>query len=84
MPRKSLSIIIPYFYATACGQIKREMGIIRLPEKNLVTTQQAAIEVGWEWLEGLDYGEIPSVSRRDLNVELTPVEIKQYISVAVY
>jgi hypothetical protein len=60
------------------------MGINRLPEKNLVTTQQAAIEVRWEWLERLDYGEIPSVSRRDLNVELTPVEIKQYISVAVY
>lgn len=60
------------------------MGINRLPEKNLVTTQQPAIEVGWEWLERLDYGEITSVSRRDLNVELTHVEIKQFISVVVY
>src|SRR5919109_3892237 len=48
----------------------------RLPEKNLVTPQQAALEAV-KWLERLEQGEISSVIRRDLNVELTPVEIEQ-------
>jgi hypothetical protein len=47
----------------------------RLPEKNLVTPQQAAMEAV-KWLERLERGEISSVIRRDLNVELTPVEIE--------
>jgi superfamily II DNA or RNA helicase len=48
----------------------------RLPEKNLVTPQQAAMEAV-KWLERLERGEISTVIRRDLNVELTPVEIKK-------
>ena len=44
----------------------------RLPEKNLVTPQQAALEAV-KWLERLEQGEISSVVRRDLEVELTPV-----------
>ena len=50
----------------------------RLPEKNLVTPQQAAMEA-IKWLERLERGEISSVTRRDLNVVLTPVEIEQRI-----
>ena len=50
----------------------------RLPEKNLVTPQQAAMEAV-KWLERLEQGEISSVIRRDLNVELTPVEIEQRV-----
>jgi superfamily II DNA or RNA helicase len=50
----------------------------RLPEKNLVTPQQAAMEAV-KWLERLERGEISSVARRDLNVELTPVEIEQRV-----
>jgi len=50
----------------------------RLPEKNLVTPQQAAMEAV-KWLERLERGEISTVVRRDLNVELTPVEIKKRI-----
>jgi superfamily II DNA or RNA helicase len=50
----------------------------RLPEKNLVTPQQAAMEAV-KWLERLERGEISTVVRRDLNVELTPVEIKRRI-----
>jgi putative methyltransferase len=50
----------------------------RLPEKNLVTPQQAAMEAV-KWLERLERGEISSVTRRDLNVELTAVEIKQRV-----
>jgi superfamily II DNA or RNA helicase len=50
----------------------------RLPEKNLVTPQQAALEAV-KWLERLERGEISSVMRRDLNVELTPVQIEQRI-----
>jgi hypothetical protein len=42
----------------------------RLPEKNLVTPQQAAI---------LDHGEVSTIVRRDINVELTPIEIEQRI-----
>jgi hypothetical protein len=50
----------------------------RLPEKNLVTPQQAAMEaVGL--LERLERGEISTVIRLDLNVELTPVEIKKRV-----
>jgi superfamily II DNA or RNA helicase len=48
----------------------------RLPEKNLVTPQQAAMEAV-KWLERLERGEISTVARRDLNVVLTPVEIKK-------
>jgi superfamily II DNA or RNA helicase len=47
-----------------------------LPEKNLVTPQQAAMEAV-KWLERLERGEISTVVRRDLNVELAPVEIKK-------
>jgi len=50
----------------------------RLPEKNLVTPQQAAMEAV-KWLERLERGEMSTVVRRDLNVELTPVEIKKRI-----
>ena len=50
----------------------------RLPEKNLVTPQQAALEAV-KWLERLEQGEISSVVRRDLEVELTPVQIEQRI-----
>ena len=50
----------------------------RLPEKNLVTPQQAAMEAV-KWLERLEQGEISSVARRDLNVQLTPVEIEQRV-----
>jgi superfamily II DNA or RNA helicase len=50
----------------------------RLPEKNLVTPQQAALEAV-KWLERLERDEISSVVRRDLNVELTPVQIEQRI-----
>jgi len=49
-----------------------------LPEKNLVTPQQAAMEAV-RWLERLERGEISTVVRRDLNVELTPVEIKKRV-----
>jgi superfamily II DNA or RNA helicase len=50
----------------------------RLPEKNLVTPQQAAMEAV-KWLERLERGEISTVVRRELNVELTPVEIKKRV-----
>jgi hypothetical protein len=50
----------------------------RLPEKNLVTPQQAAMEAV-KWLERLESGEISSITRRDLNVELTPVQIEKRI-----
>jgi superfamily II DNA or RNA helicase len=50
----------------------------RLPEKNLVTPQQAAMEAV-RWLERLERGEISSVVRRDLHVELTPVEIRERV-----
>ncbi len=43
----------------------------RLPEKNLVTPQQAAMEAV-KWLERLERGEISTITRRDLEVELTP------------
>jgi hypothetical protein len=42
----------------------------RLSEKNLITLQQAAMEAV-KWLERLEREEISSVTRRDLNVELT-------------
>ena len=50
-----------------------------LPEKNLVTPQQAAMEAV-KWLERLERGEISTVVRRDLNVELAPVEIRKRIA----
>jgi hypothetical protein len=50
----------------------------RLPEKNLVTPQQAALEAV-KWLERLEQGEISSVTRRDLEVELTHIQIEQRI-----
>ena len=49
-----------------------------LPEKNLVTPQQANMEAV-NWLERLGRGEISTVVRRDLNVELTPVQIRKRI-----
>jgi hypothetical protein len=50
----------------------------KLPEKNLVTPQQAALEAV-KWLERLEQGEISSVTRRDLEVELTHIQIEQRI-----
>jgi hypothetical protein len=50
----------------------------RLPERNLVTPQQTAMEAV-KWLERLERGEVSSITKRDLNVELTPIEIKQRI-----
>ena len=50
-----------------------------LPEKNLITPQQAAMEAV-RWLERLERGEISTVVRRDLNVELAPVEIRKRIA----
>jgi superfamily II DNA or RNA helicase len=50
-----------------------------LPEKNLITPQQAAMEAV-RWLERLERGEISTVLRRDLNVELAPVEIRKRIA----
>lgn len=47
----------------------------RLPERNLVTPQQASMEAV-RWLERLERGEVSTIVRRDLNVELTPVQIK--------
>jgi Hypothetical methyltransferase len=49
-----------------------------LPQKNLVTPQQMQMEA-IRWLERLERGEISTVVRRDLNVELTPVEIRKRI-----
>lgn len=46
-----------------------------LPEANLVTPQQATREAV-TWLKRLERGEISCVTRRDLDVQLTPVEIK--------
>jgi putative methyltransferase len=50
----------------------------RLLEKNLVTPQQAALEAV-KWLERLERGEVSSVTRRDLEVQLIPVEIEQRV-----
>jgi superfamily II DNA or RNA helicase len=46
-----------------------------LPERNLVTPEQAHKEA-LRWLERLERGEVSTISRRDLEVELTPTEIK--------
>ena len=46
-----------------------------LPEANLVTPEQATREAV-TWLKRLERGEISCVTRRDLDVQLTPVEIK--------
>ncbi len=45
----------------------------RLPERNLVTPEQAHKEA-LRWLERLERHEISTVSRRDLEIELTPAE----------
>ena len=42
-----------------------------LPKRNLVTPQQAA-KAAVEWLERLEHDEISTVTRRDLDVELSP------------
>ena len=47
-------------------------------EKNIVTPQQAALEAV-KWLERLERGEISHIIRRELKVNLTPVEISQRI-----
>ena len=47
-----------------------------LPEKNLVTPQQATREA-IIWLARLERGEISCITRRELDVILTPVEIKK-------
>jgi superfamily II DNA or RNA helicase len=49
-----------------------------LPEKNLVTPDQANAEA-IKWLERLERGEISTITRGDLNVELTPVQVEQRI-----
>ena len=49
-----------------------------LPEKNLVTAEQAHREA-IRWLERLERGEISTVSRRDLEIELTPAEKRHLI-----
>ena len=49
-----------------------------LPEKNLVTPAQATAEA-IRWLERLEQNEISTITRRDLNVKLSPVEIEQRI-----
>jgi superfamily II DNA or RNA helicase len=51
----------------------------RLPEKNLVTPQQAAMEAV-RWLERLERGEVSSVTRRNLEVHLSPVQIEERLS----
>jgi len=50
-----------------------------LPEANLVTAAQATREA-LNWLKRLERGEISCVTRRDLDVQLTPVEIKSRLS----
>jgi len=47
-----------------------------LPERNLVTPQQATREA-INWLQRLERGEISCITRRELDVQLTPVEIKK-------
>lgn len=44
-----------------------------LPERNLVTSEQSHKEA-LRWLERLERGEISTVSRKDLEIELTPAE----------
>jgi len=46
-----------------------------LPERNLITPQKATKEA-IAWLARLESGKITSVSRRELDVKLTPVEIE--------
>jgi hypothetical protein len=46
----------------------------RLPEKNMVSPQQAVAEAK-KWLERLERGEISTFQRRDLDTRLKPVEI---------
>jgi len=47
-----------------------------LPESNLVTPVQATQEA-IRWLERLEKGEISCITRRELDVKLTPVQIQQ-------
>ena len=47
-----------------------------LPEKNLVTPQKAQKEA-LKWLERLERGEISCVTRRELDIVLTPVQIRK-------
>ncbi len=49
-----------------------------LPVRNLVTPRQAAA-AAVEWLERLERGEISRVTRRDVDIELTPMEIERRI-----
>jgi len=51
-----------------------------LPERNLVTPQQATKEA-IKWLERLERGEISCITRRQLDVQLTPVEIKKRLRI---
>jgi hypothetical protein len=50
-----------------------------LPEIGLVTPEQTHKEAV-RWLERLDRGEISTVSRRDLEVDLTPIEIQHRLN----
>jgi superfamily II DNA or RNA helicase len=45
-----------------------------IPVKNIVSPQQAVAEAR-KWLERLERGEISTIQRRDLDVELTPTPI---------
>jgi superfamily II DNA or RNA helicase len=49
-----------------------------LPESNLVTPIQAMQEA-IRWLERLEKGEISCITRRELDVKLTPIQIQQRI-----
>jgi len=49
-----------------------------LPEKNLITPSQATAEAV-KWLERLEEGKISTITRRDLNVKLTPVQIEKRV-----
>jgi hypothetical protein len=46
----------------------------RLPEKSMVSPQQAVAEAR-RWLERLERGEVSTIERRDLEVNLTPIVV---------
>jgi hypothetical protein len=48
-----------------------------LPERNLVTPEQAHKEA-LRWLERLERGEISTISRNDLEIELTPTQKESF------
>jgi hypothetical protein len=52
--------------------------MLRQCQSKAATPQQAALEAV-KWLERLEQGEMSGVVGRDLEVELTPVQIEQHI-----